>query len=539
MAGHTILVGIGGTGAKVVQGVIHVAAAGLIEGDIDVLFVDQDGANGNTTRAATIAETYSRLVGAMDAGALPAEMNNAAARRPFRSKIMVKERVFQPIAAKKATLETIFGVAAEPVLEDPNHDDAWLMRALFNEVERCDPMDNGFRARPAVGSAAYRRAQTLYPDGGQDRNLWPALRALIERRADEHPDGLNVVLVGSIFGGTGASGLPYLGQELRGLIRESEGELKQVRICGLIMLPYFSAPRPEGHVGRLYGPAETGQVRLALNHYANLMEKAKDQAFVDAIYLVGMARKTRVSYDKEGGGGEQVNPAMLAELVAALGVAHFCADKAPKNKSHYALYKDGDHITLADLPMPHRGQVGQSERLALLSLLRGAYAYLHAVYPLLTAIDRGDEKLKDYPFLASHLPKQVGEEHKILLKDFADYFGDLLKWYAALEFHAPPSLTVELTRAGAFAEPLHEPGVGAKLRFVSDNMDIKPAKALSPGEIAEAKAAFRGFYGQAPVEALDQVLARFCKTRRPRSSASRSVGAFVAQLLSVSAVRNF
>ncbi len=539
MAGHTILVGIGGTGAKVVQGVIHVAAAGLINGDIDVFFVDQDGANGNTTRAATVADTYSRLVDAM-ADWRSREPDGTPARSgALRTKISVRERVFQPISAKKATLETIFGVATEPALEDPDHDDAWLMRALFNEVERCDPMDNGFRARPAVGSAAYRRAQALCEDGEQDQSLWFALKALIEQRAVDHPEGVHVVLIGSIFGGTGASGLPYLGQELRRLVSGSNGALDQVRICGLIMLPYFFAPRPDGHVGRCYGPAETGQVRLALNHYANLMERASDKPFVDSIYLVGMARRSRVAYDKEGGGGEQVNPAMLAELVAALGVAHFCNDEKPKNSTHYALYGDGDHITLADLPMPNAGQAGQSDRLALLSLLRSAYAYLHSIYPLVTAVERGEEGLGDYPFLAHHLPKRLNEEHKILLKNFADYFGDLLKWYAALEFHAPPTLKVELVRAEGFAEPLFVPGVGAKLRFVSDNMDIRPAKPLTSSEIAQAKAAFEGFYGLAPVDALDRVMARLCKGRRWGTSATRSVGAFVAELLSVSAVRKF
>ena len=52
-------IGIGGTGAKCLESLIHLAAAGMMpDGDLHLLFVDPDAANGSRARA---GETISKL----------------------------------------------------------------------------------------------------------------------------------------------------------------------------------------------------------------------------------------------------------------------------------------------------------------------------------------------------------------------------------------------------------------------------------------------------------------------------------------------
>ena len=52
-----ILIGVGGTGAKVVESTLHAAVAGLAGDNLTVGLVDQDGSNGNVGRTAQLLAT--------------------------------------------------------------------------------------------------------------------------------------------------------------------------------------------------------------------------------------------------------------------------------------------------------------------------------------------------------------------------------------------------------------------------------------------------------------------------------------------------
>src|SRR5215213_3101115 len=54
-------IGIGGTGAKCIESLIHLTAAGLIPGNekLYLLFVDPDKANGSLARAGELLKCYS------------------------------------------------------------------------------------------------------------------------------------------------------------------------------------------------------------------------------------------------------------------------------------------------------------------------------------------------------------------------------------------------------------------------------------------------------------------------------------------------
>ncbi|MEL6362723.1 MAG: hypothetical protein AAFR21_16730, partial [Pseudomonadota bacterium] len=61
MADRAILVGIGGTGCKCLESMVHVIAAGLVQPECEMIFIDQDRANFCTGRAQRVAKTYSEL----------------------------------------------------------------------------------------------------------------------------------------------------------------------------------------------------------------------------------------------------------------------------------------------------------------------------------------------------------------------------------------------------------------------------------------------------------------------------------------------
>src|SRR5688500_2676212 len=56
-----VLIGIGGTGSKVVESVVHLCAAGLGPDKLHVFMIDPDQGNGNLTRTKSLIKKYTGL----------------------------------------------------------------------------------------------------------------------------------------------------------------------------------------------------------------------------------------------------------------------------------------------------------------------------------------------------------------------------------------------------------------------------------------------------------------------------------------------
>ncbi|GAB5469018.1 MAG: hypothetical protein Kilf2KO_20480 [Rhodospirillales bacterium] len=501
-----IVVGLGGTGAKVIQSLVHLAAAGLVDGELDCVFVDQDGTNGNTTQAEASATRYKSLVKTLRAGSLQPETRPETAA--LRTPLSLGQNIYQPIDAMGATLQTAFAVAETPRKGDPGFDDAWLMRALFTQAERTVSMDNGFRARPAVGSAAYLR------DAQLEGALWSRLSGSI-KRCKRVGRRVNIVLVGSIFGGTGASGLPTLCEALRHFLDEEDKDRQQLRLGGVVMLPYFESRPSDTQAGYVYGPADPGQVHFALDHYKVLFQENWNNRLVDALYLIGLHEKCEVPYDPVGGGDGQRNPVLLPELLGALAVAHFCRNRdIGTGRVFYALHGRPDEVKVADLPMPGAGEGRHLDRDRLFSLLRCAFVFVHALAPLLDEIRAGREDIRDFPYLVNHLPRGLSEDERKLLGDLGDYLTELLQWAAALELWMPRGMNYDPLTAARFADPARKHAIGAKLRFAKNRSDAA-SPDLKADDLAVVKAAFDQLGTKERLASLQQIIERLADPAVP------------------------
>lgn len=56
-----VLIGIGGTGSRVIESVIHLCAAGLGPDTLHIFLIDPDQGNGNLTNTTTLIKNYTRL----------------------------------------------------------------------------------------------------------------------------------------------------------------------------------------------------------------------------------------------------------------------------------------------------------------------------------------------------------------------------------------------------------------------------------------------------------------------------------------------
>ena len=132
----------------------------------------------------------------------------------------------------------------------------------------------GFRGRPSIGSAVVSRIRAT----GFSQGPWPDL--INDIQADcANGDKPRINLFGSIFGGTGSSGIPTLGTLVS---RQLGGVRDAVEITASVLLPYFDFDIPDDE--DIYAEAKnfTLNTDAALQYLARLAGES-----FNCIYLVG------------------------------------------------------------------------------------------------------------------------------------------------------------------------------------------------------------------------------------------------------------
>ena len=369
-----ILVGIGGTGAKVVESALSLFTAGIGPSHVHIGMIDQDRANGNVNRTQIRLKNllrFQRLWGgrsesAIDWSAGPGRIDLGSVGL---SELLDDRALWCP-ENDDLTLTNIIG-------RDLSNEQRDLFDLLFmpGEHEQDLELGEGYRGRAHVGAAAL--TASMLNDGNE---LIERLRELMES-ADREP--VRIFLVGSAFGGTGAAGFPTLARELHRIRTDPDFKNKrQVSIGGALMLPYFGFARPDDDGEPVVTTDELlPKARLALEYYGRLFET--EQTF-DRFYICGWDPFFNLGYH-EAGNYEQRNPALLPELFAATAAVEFLMrepDEAARGEVPVMLSARADRgIRWSDLPIPNL-----DERLG--HLIRFAAYWLYLTEPLLAKTSR-------------------------------------------------------------------------------------------------------------------------------------------------------
>src|SRR5689334_107199 len=128
------IVGIGGTGAKCVESLVHLCAAGLMPDNkqLFALFVDTDGSNGSLGRAQTLLQNYKGCQ----------EMQRGATEL-FKTPIKIaRPDVWSPIDDKPDRLDEFFRY---DTLTQSNKGIAHLFDVLYSSDEKKTTLEKGFR----------------------------------------------------------------------------------------------------------------------------------------------------------------------------------------------------------------------------------------------------------------------------------------------------------------------------------------------------------------------------------------------------------
>jgi len=324
-------IGVGGTGAKCIEALVHLHGCGLLtdqDGNparLGVFLVEPDQQSALLVRAQTAINRYvamRRAVGRNSNQFARAELRDYGQWSPLTtsSGALSLDQVFP-----KAVLRTqAAGVAA-------------LFDCLFPPEEQSADLEVGFRGRPPIGSAVMSRISL---DKEAQVGQWQQMLNDIQTAAGSGEAPV-IHLFGSVFGGTGASGVPTLGQLLKNWLKQQG--LTSIQVQASLLLPYFDF---EGMADDDTGVhAESRNFQLNTDAALQYL-RTSGRACFDRVYLVGSDIKARYGFSI--GGTSQSNAAHVVELLAALGVCH--PGSSSNGYAHVLSRREPQSMSWEDLP---------------------------------------------------------------------------------------------------------------------------------------------------------------------------------------------
>lgn len=352
------VIGIGGTGAKCIEAIIQLAAIGLFNQEtLNLLFVDADETNGNLSRALTSLQIYQKCY----------ELD-VKDRHPWMQTKIESFPLWSPFANNSIN-KNLGSFFQYNILKQDEQALGNLFDVLYTSEERDANLDVGFRGRPAIGAAVMSQVKLNALDG----DSWGTLMGKIQKDTGggSRP---KVFLCGSIFGGTGASGLPTIGRLIHNKL-ESLKIRDKVDLGCLFVLPYFGFTGELGdNSEKVYARSEQFllNTEAALRYYGS-----QAQETFDTVYLLGNQQLSPVKKFSVGKNTQRNDPHFI-ELYAALAARQFLLKTPPGNKTVVLMNRESlKTVTWKDIP--DQKEVSQE----LINATRFAFVWLSNIAPAL------------------------------------------------------------------------------------------------------------------------------------------------------------
>ncbi|MBE9058052.1 hypothetical protein [Sphaerospermopsis sp. LEGE 08334] len=325
------VIGIGGTGAKSIEAIIQLAAIGLFNAEtLHLLFVDADETNGNLNRALTSLEIYQKCYGL-----------DLKDKHPWMQTKIETFPLWSPFANNSIN-KNLGSFFQYNILKQDEPALGNLFDVLYTSEERDANLDVGFRGRPAIGAAVMSQVKL----DALDSDSWGKLMGKIQKDTGGGTRP-KVFLCGSIFGGTGASGLPTIGR----LIHNKLETLKirdKVDLGCLFVLPYFGfTPELGENSEKVYARSEQFllNTEAALRYYGS-----QPQDTFDTVYLLGNQQLSPVKKFSVGKNTQRNDPHFI-EFYAALAARQFLLKTPPGQKTVVLMNRENLRtLTWKDIP---------------------------------------------------------------------------------------------------------------------------------------------------------------------------------------------
>ena len=300
------LIAVGGTGIRVMRSFLQMCMAGCFCGEsFKVICVDSDSSNGDMDVYKKLAQDYSKLMDSFhsdDFAKVSFHENNKAKSDPDK-------RTYGIWSPLNATTNTLAEILKKGKMQDAEE----VFDFFYTEAEQKQELNGGFYGHTSIGTLLMADAIL---DGGGYNSEWLNFFDLAGKSVKDDTD--RVFIIGSVFGGTGASGIPAIAN----IIRSTEST-KNMKLGSVFVMPYFdpgsSNDEKSGTIAHINGEIFDSKLRSAMMFYKDQI--FVDQSIFDVVYMIGTNDEMIVPNATSG--PEQRNKASYTELLAAASVIDF------------------------------------------------------------------------------------------------------------------------------------------------------------------------------------------------------------------------
>lgn len=402
-------ISIGGSGAKVMESLIHLCAAGAMpnkrkQKDIYMMAIDPDRSNGNLTRSNKLLNSYCHFQ----------KLNIGTETALLKTEIRQAEPFIWSPSEINSNLDNILDYQVyqgQPIGD--------LYEALYTKDERHTNLNKGFRGRPSIGAAVMAKKVSLSNTGDEP---WKTFISTVNADVDNGKD-VHIFIAGSIFGGTGAAGLPTIAR----LLRNQFTDASKVAIGGSFILPYFSFKSQVQEDGSIFADSENfiTNTKAAIKYYS-----VQDNPY-NSMYFIGDNGNSSVEFSI--GAIEQKNDANVVDFYGALAALDFYSSAIEKLKPCSYISRSDEAVygweDLPDLHMDNGDTVKLRDRMA--QFTRFIFAYEHLVKPVIHKLSKGELPVYEYPWYVDHLDGINLETAEV--RAFEEYTESYVRWLAQLE----------------------------------------------------------------------------------------------------------
>ena len=411
---------VGGTGTRVLRAVMYSCASGVIQEDeISVMVIDADQESVVWERAKRDWEKYQYMH-----SIFMKDKENTKGCFKTNIRLMSENEVISPVnySECRTLRESLYG----------NQELERIMKWLYTEEEMNKDLKEGFFARPNVGCVFFSHFKNR------------VFKSFLEDLTDliYKDEKVNVMLAGSIFGGTGASGLPTILKLIDRHVREKGDQfeskaINNLNVGAVFMLPYFTARQVEdvkNPMIELNGFNNVSKESLKYYREGKYFKADKEHwsTSFQSLYLVGQDDLDLVNVYAEGGRAQDNKP-HIAEECAALAVYDFLlkaqTEALERGNTKIFSYKIEENIGWLDLPCTI--QEAETLERKMGELARFATVYCTGIYEYMNGRfhERNRYILSNIPqWYVVYIHKNAANGMEQMISDINEYCKFYLEW---------------------------------------------------------------------------------------------------------------
>ncbi len=303
------LFAIGGTGTRVLKSLTMLLASGMTANTEEIvpIIIDTDVNNGDLEQFRRISSDYRKVNNKLFSNVSSDELISQF----FRTRIS-NHKELNVSGLDYSTLGDMLDYSG--MTASGHKETKFLIDLLFSNEDLTMKLENGFLGNPNIGSIVLHHIIDS--------------RAFKDFTLDFH-EGDRIFIINSIFGGTGAAGLPLLLK----VFRESTSGLNNIglinsSIIGAVtVLPYFEVDveKFQNNESAINSDTFISKTKAALSYYDRHISR-----LINCLYYIGDTQKS--NYENFQGGSHQKNPSNVIEMAAAKAVIDFL-DYEPQAKT--------------------------------------------------------------------------------------------------------------------------------------------------------------------------------------------------------------